>query len=500
MERAREFWHQIYTKRDTKKLIDYSEEPNQRRIMDKKFDIAVLGGGPGGYPAAIRAAQLGKNVALIEAKELGGTCLNRGCIPSKALIANAEVLKTIQDADAFGISTGRVSFNYSKMVDRKDEVVTHIRKSLEGLIASNKITVFRGFGKLTSANEIKVIGRDNVRIQADKIIIATGSEPRDISAFPFDHEKILDSTSLLELKTLPKKLAIIGGGIIGCEFASLYATLGVEVTILEMLPSIIPMEDKSVSAALTKAFKKAGIHIETGVAVQGIEKKGKGITVKLKEGKSYDADIALVAVGRSLNTSNIGLEKAGVVINDNGLIPVNSKMETNIKGVYAIGDIASKWWLAHVATHQGLVAADNACGVEAHMHYDAIPSVIFTHPEIATVGKTLDQAIQEGYAAIVGAFPFQALGKSQATLHIEGFAQIVTDKNTGQILGAQVVGQEASTLIAEMAVAIQNELTVESITETIHAHPTLSEAWLEAALIADGLPTHFPPKIQKQKG
>ncbi len=462
---------------------------------ETKFDIAVIGGGPGGYPAAIRAAQLGKKVALIEAKELGGTCLNRGCIPSKTLIAGAEVLQKAQEAEEFGVMiSGPITFDYSKMVDRKDNVVAKVRKGLEGLIASNKIRLFKGFGKLVSPREIKVTGTDNAVIRADKIIIATGSEPRNIPAFPFDWKKIHDSTSLLEMRTLPKSLLIIGGGIIGCEFASLYNTLGVDVTIVEMMPRIIPMESTGVSNALTKAFKKKGIKIETGVLVEKVETTKKGVKAFLPGGKSIEADIALVAVGRSLNTNGIGLDKAGLKPADNGLIPVNEHMETNVSGVYAIGDIASKWWLAHVATHQGLVAANHACGHHARMNYDAVPSVIFTVPEIGTVGLSLEQALEKGYKATVSAFPFQALGKSQAAIQTEGFAQVVTDRDTGQILGAQIVGYEASTLIAEMAVAIANELTVESITETIHAHPTVPEAWLEAALLASEKPLHLPPQ------
>lgn len=463
----------------------------------KRFDVAVLGSGPGGYPAAIKAAQSGKTVALIEAGEVGGTCLNRGCIPSKSLISSAEVLHTIEHADKFGISIGSINFDYAKMVERKDHVVNNIRKSLEGLIASNHITLFRGFGKFASPRLIKIIGEDSGEIFADNIIIATGSEPRSIESFPFDGKKILDSTALLNLKTLPKKIAIVGGGVIGCEFASLFNILGVEVLIFEMMPRIIPMEAESVSNALTKSFKKRGIDIHTNVVVEKIDTSGKGVEVKLAGNKTFSADIALVSVGRKLNTSAIGLDKAGVVVAENGMIPVNDKMETNIRGIYAIGDIASKWWLAHVATHQGLVAANNICGHPVKMNYNAVPNVIFTDPQIATVGMTLEQAIEKGYQATLGAFPFQALGKSQAALQTDGFAQIVIDKRTGQVLGAQVVGHEASSLIAEMAVVIANELTVECITETIHAHPTVAEAWMEAAFLAEGKPLHWPPKQSK---
>ncbi len=458
-----------------------------------RFDVAVLGGGPGGYPAAIRAAQNGKKVALIEAKQVGGTCLNRGCIPSKTLIAGAEVLHKIQEADQFGISVGKVSFDYAKMVDRKEDVVDKIRKSLSGLIAANQITLIKGFGKFTSPRTIKVQGEDNVEIYADKIIIATGSEPRNIAAFPFDYKKIHDSTSILELRTLPKSLVIVGGGVIGCEFASLFSTLGVKVSVLEMLARILPMEAEVVSKELSKAFTKKGIHIETGVKVEGIEVTS-GVKVTLGDGKYIEAESALVAVGRSLNTHNIGLEKAGISPLANGMLEVDTSMQTKVSGIFAVGDISSKWWLAHVATHQGIVAADNATSKLATMHYNAIPSVIFTTPEIATVGLSLEAALEKGYKAKVGHFPFQALGKSQAALEVDGFSQIVIDQTTGQVLGAQVVGKEAATLIAEMAIVIANELTVECITETIHAHPTISESWMESAFIGENLPLHWPPK------
>lgn len=471
---------------DEEKTILYA------KLMDE-FDIAVIGGGPGGYPAAIRAAQLGKKVALIEGLELGGTCLNRGCIPSKALIAGAELLEAIRHADAFGIKIGSLSFDYATLVARKDQIVAKIRKSLEGLISANGITVIRGFAKFLSKNEIEISPQ---KIFAKQVIIAAGSEPRNIGAFPFDGKKILDSTAILNLKNLPKKLAIVGGGVIGCEFASLFNILGVEIILIEMLPSILPMECPSVSSALASAFQKRGIAIHTSAKVEKIEITNEGVRVDLGKEK-IDADIALVAVGRSMNLGSLGLEKIGVELKNPSEIAVNERMETNIPGIFAVGDVASKWWLAHVATHQGIVAADNACKKNAIMHYNAIPNVIFTIPEIATVGKSLDQAKKEGFKAIVGKFPFLALGKSQTANHTDGFAQVVIDESTGQILGAQVVGWDASNLIAEMALAIQNELTVECIHETIHAHPTLSESWLEASLIASGLPIHFPPQKKR---
>lgn len=458
----------------------------------RKFDLVVIGAGPGGYPAAIRAAQHGKSVALIEAKEFGGTCLNRGCIPSKALIAGSEFVAHLEDAVKFGIHFENVSVNFTQLAAHKDQVVTKMRTGLEGLIAANQITVFRGFGQLMNAKEIKITGKDSAIIEADKVVIATGSEPRNIPAFPFDYERIHDSTSLLELKELPKSILIVGGGVIGSEFASLYAALGVDVTILELLPTIIATESKEIAQALTKALIKRGIKIETNVKVLKIEKTEKGIKAFVEGEKVFEAEICLVSVGRALNTKGIGLEKAGVLVLENGLISVNERMETSVEGIYAVGDIASKWWLAHVASHQGLVAADNACGKQACMTYNAVPSVIFTTPEIGSVGLSLEEALKQGYKAKLGAFPFQALGKSQAAIQTEGFAQIVIDEKSGQILGAQVIGFEAATLIAEMGLAITNELTVECVAETIHAHPTIAEIWQESALMAEGLPLHLP--------
>lgn len=461
--------------------------------MATKFDVIVLGGGPGGYPAAIRAAQSGKSVALVEAGYVGGTCLNRGCIPTKALIANGEALHKVRNAAEFGIRVDNISFDYSRMNARKDRIVNQVRQSLEQLIASNKITLIHGFGRFTGPKEIRVTGQENTTLTADSIIIATGSEPRNIPAFPFDSQRVHSSTSILELQRLPQRLVIVGGGVIGCEFASLYQVLGVEVVILEALHNILPTQSESVSQTLRKNFERKGIKIETQVLVDKIILTDTGVSV-ICGNRSFDADMALVAIGRTRNTGDIGLEKAGVSVNKDGEIPTTDEMRTNVPHIYAVGDITGNWWLAHVASHQGLVAASNAVGKPSRMHYNAVPAVIFTQPEIGTVGLTLEQALNEGYKATVGAFPFAFLGKSLATDEVEGFAQVVTDRTTGQILGAQVIGFEAATLVAEMGVAIANELTIESLTETIHAHPTIAEAWLEAAFMANETPLHLPPK------
>ncbi|MGD0664240.1 MAG: dihydrolipoyl dehydrogenase [Rhabdochlamydiaceae bacterium] len=463
----------------------------------KYYDVIVIGAGPGGYVAAIKASQTGKKVALIEKGDLGGTCLNVGCIPTKTLISNAQALHTIQHAADFGIHVGSVTIDFAKMKERKDSVISKIRKSLEGLIQSNSIEIIRGHASFIAPFELKVKGTDNVIIHGEKIIIASGSEPIDVAAFPCDHEKVFNSTSILGLTTLPKTLAVIGGGYIGCEFASLYAELGVKVIVLEALPALVATQGKGISDALTAAFKKKGIDVQTGVMVEGIDRHGNGVSIRLKDKPAIAADAVLVAIGRKVVSKDLGLEMAGVMTSDRGAISVNEKMETNVPGIYAIGDVTGLVMLAHVASHQGIIAATNATGGSATMHYDAVPAVIFTLPEIATVGLTLEQATEKGYAPSVGKFPFMALGKAQASMETDGFAQVIIDQKTGQILGAQVVGHDAASLIAEMALAIANELTVDCLTETIHAHPTLPEAWLEAGLLAENTPIHFPPKVKR---
>lgn len=463
----------------------------------KKHDVAVIGSGPGGYVAAIRAAQWGKSVALIEKDLLGGCCLNVGCIPTKTLLSNASLLHQVKRAADFGITTGPVSFHYDQMKQRKDKVIAKIRTGLEGLIRSNKITIYKGTAEFESPKLLKVMGQENFYLEAEKIIIATGSIPQDVKAFPCDHTRILNSTSILELTHTPKSLAIIGGGYIGCEFASLFAELGVHVTILEALPTILTAQGPQIAQFMTKAFTAKGISIKTDVKVKSIENKKTHVHITLEDGTSLDADLALVSVGRRVYTEGLHLQKAGLKVNERGSIDTNEQMETEVRGIYAIGDVTGKWMLAHVASHQGVVAADHACDQPAKMHYEAVPAVVFTSPEIATVGMNLEQAKQAGYDPVSGSFPFSALGKAQAAQETEGFAQIISDKKTKQILGATVIGHEASNLIGEMALAIQNELTLESVIETIHAHPTVAEAWHEAALIAYDTPINFPPKAKR---
>lgn len=463
----------------------------------KKHNVAVIGSGPGGYVAAIRAAQFGKSVALIEKDLLGGCCLNVGCIPTKTLLSNASVLQQIKRAESFGIEIGPIKVHYDQMKKRKDAVIEKIRKGLEGLIKSNQITIYQGTASFVSPKQLKVMGEDNLIIEAEKIIIATGSIPFDIKAFPCDHKRILNSTSILELTEVPKSLAIVGGGYIGCEFASLFVELGTKVTILEALPSILTTQGEQIAQFMTKSFMNKGIEIKTGIAVRSIENKGDSVHITFEDGKTMDTDLALVSVGRKVYTQGLNLEKAGLKTTPQGNLETDERMETAASGIFAIGDVTGKWMLAHVASHQGMVAASNACEMDEEIHYEAVPAVVFTTPEIATVGYTVEDAKKAGYDAAKGMYPFQALGKAQASMETEGFAQIVYDQKTNQILGAAVIGHEASNLIGEMTLAIQNELTLESVIETIHAHPTIAESWHEAALIANNTPINFPPVRKK---
>ncbi len=466
-------------------------------MEEKKFDVIIIGSGPGGYPAAIKLAQNGKKVAIIEAGEIGGTCLNRGCIPTKALIANAEVLSHIKKAKDFGIQVDGVKVNFEAMQKTKDETVKNLRKSLEGLILANNITILRGWASFAGPNKVEVKGQDSCTASAPNIIIASGSEPREISAFVSDGKVIHSSTTILQLDKLPESMAVVGGGVIGCEFASLYSELGVKVTIIEMLDRIIPLESPALSEALAKSFTKRGIAIQTGIAVQSIQKNANGVLITLADKKEISASCCLIAIGRSLNSDKLHLEKAGVKV-EKGAIVVDETMKTSASGIWAIGDVTGKSLYAHVATHQGLVAANNILGHKERMNYDAVPGVIFTIPEIGSCGMTLEEAKKRGFAAKLTSYPFQALGKAQAAHQTEGFAQVVVDEKTGQILGGQVIGHEAGILLSSIAYAIANELTIECITDTIHAHPTLSEVWMEAAFLAQGMPLHYPPLARKK--
>lgn len=462
--------------------------------MNDAFDCVVIGAGPGGYVAAITAAQAGLKTALIEEREAGGTCLNRGCIPSKALLSAAEIVNQIRHANQFGIHVDNFSIDYPAMVQRKDSVVRSIRDGLNGLIRSNKITVFSGRGSLISSTEVKVLGETPSVIKARSIILATGSEPRAFPGIPFSPSspRILCSTGVLNLKELPQKLAIIGGGVIGCEFASLFHTLGSKVTVIEASQQILALNNPDISKTMLDKFSRQGLRFILGASVSAIQDMGDRVRITLN-GNDEEYDYVLVSIGRRLNTENIGLDKAGVICDERGVIPTDATMRTNIPNIYAIGDITGQWQLAHVASHQGIVAARNIAGHRDVIDYSAVPSVIFTFPEVATVGLSPSVAQQQGIPVKITKFPFRAIGKAVAMGEADGFAAIISHETSQQILGAYVIGPHASSLISEITLAVRNELTLPCIYETIHAHPTLAEIWAESALLAVDTPLHMPP-------
>lgn len=452
-------------------------------------NVVVIGGGPGGYVAAIRAAQLGQNVRLIERENLGGTCLNVGCIPTKALLDSAHVFEQIKTADTFGVSVnGDVTFSWSAMQERKSQITERLRGGIANLLKVNKIEHLSGAAHFVSDTQIEVNGQ---LLSFDQAIIACGTLPA-IPAFIPKSDRVITSTQALSLTQLPEKMMILGGGVIGCEFATLFATLGVEVTIVEMLPSLLPMLDKEIGRTLTTKFKKMGIRILTGKAMDKIEVKSDVVTVEVA-GESIVADMLLVAIGRTPNTVDLGLGKTSIVCTDRGYISVNAQCQTNLPNIYAIGDIATSWQLAHVASTMGVVAAEHFAGHDVAFLTHAIPGCVFTTPEIATVGLTVEQAIEKGIQAVAGKFPFAAIGKAMTLGQTEGFCKIVTDSATDKIIGVHMIGPHAADLIAAATVCVERGLTACELGNVIHAHPTLGEIILEAAHSVHGRAIHAAP-------
>lgn len=459
--------------------------------------IAVLGAGPGGYVAAIKAAQLGASVTVIEDTEVGGTCLNRGCIPTKALVASAEALDKAKNIHDFGIElNGDVIPNIQKILERKNKIVNIQVKGIRGLFKSWGIKILDGKGFIVSANKIRVALKDGgaEEVETDKIIIATGSRPAQIPIFPFDGEKILSSDDALNLNNIPRSLLIIGAGVIGCEFAFIYREFGSEVTMVEMMPGAVSTEDEEISAILEKELKKRKIKLIANIKVEKIEIKENSVLAFLSDGRTIEAEKVLVSIGRAINSKDIGLENIGVKTGQRGEIIVNDKMETGIKGVYAVGDVTGGIMLAHMASKEGMIAAENAVGGDAVINRSVVPSAIFTSPEIASVGLREKQALDKGYRIKIGRFQFRALGKAHAMGEISGLIKIIADEQNDKILGAHIIGPHASDLIHEIALAINKGLTVKDIADTIHAHPTLSEGIMEAAEDVHDSAIHVPKK------
>ncbi len=451
--------------------------------MSEVYDVAVIGSGPGGYVAAIRAAQLGANVACIEKGPLGGTCLNRGCIPTKALLEASHVVAAAKHAEPFGLTFAEPEVDYAKMVERKDAVVGRLNKGIASLFKKNKITHVAGTGKLVAADEIEVTSAEGetTTVKAKKIIIATGSEPLNIPVFAFDGELILSSTGILDQTELPESLLVLGGGYIGCEFACFYAEMGVAVTIVEMMDRCLPLGDADVSKEITKALKKLKVKIHTGTKLEKLEKADGKVVGTLSDGKTVEAAKALISVGRKFNTDGLGLEDVGVEIGENKGIVINEHCQTNVPTIYAIGDVTGKVLLAHLASRMGIVAAEHAMGENVAIDYRVVPACVFTHPEAADVGLTEAAAKEQGIDAKAFTFPLQVLGRAQALGELGGFIKLVGDAKTGELIGAQIVCSRAGEMIAEMALAMQLEATVDEVAKTIHTHPTLGEGTMEAA-------------------
>ena len=460
----------------------------------EKFDIAILGGGPGGYVAAIRAAQLGKKVAIIDKDKLGGVCLNWGCIPTKALLKNAEVLHTIKNAKRFGIKISDYEVDFTATIKRSRQAADRLSKGVEYLMKQNGITYLAGRGKLKSANELTVTGKNESQlVTANTILIATGARNRTFPGLETDGDRVISSKEAMVLKAPPKKMVIIGAGAIGVEFAYFYNMFGTQVHIVEMLPRILPVEDEEVSKELDKNFKKSGLKIHTSTRVVRIEKTGDGVQVAIeKDGIEaiIEADYTLVAVGVTGNIEGIGLDKVGVNT-DRGAIVVDGFGRTNITNIYAIGDVTGPPWLAHVASAQGRIAVEQAVGKSpVPLDLSNIPGCTYCQPQVASVGMTEQAAVEQGIEIKIGRFLFRNIGKSLAIGENAGFVKIIFEGATGKLIGCHIIGAEATELIGELVVARALGATWLDLATTIHAHPTLSEAVMEAAADAYGEAIH----------
>jgi len=446
--------------------------------------VVVIGAGPGGYVAAIRAAQLGAQVTVIEEREVGGTCLNLGCIPTKAYVASSQVLSLLKRAGDYGISVnGDVVADLKKIAERKDKIVSTQVKGIRSLFKARNIELIEGRAQLAGERKVKVIKKDGTELEIDSqnIIIATGSRPASIPAFPVDGKRILSSDDMWSLSEIPRSLIIIGAGVIGCEFACIFRELGTEVTMVELLPRALSTEDEEISEIMERELKKKKIKLYTSVKVESATPSETGVTLNLSDGSVLSAEKVLVSIGRAFNSEDLGLEKIGIEKGPKGEIRVNERMETNVKGIFAIGDVTGGILLAHVASKEGLVAARNVCGGDERIDYSVVPAAIFTSPEIASVGLREFQAKEKGIPVVTGTFQYRTLGKAHAMGEITGLFKIVADAKTDRILGVHIIGAHASDLIHEGALAIKAGLKVKDLAELIHAHPTLAEGLMEAA-------------------
>ena len=453
-----------------------------------QFDVVVLGSGPGGYVTAIRASQLGLRTAIVEKENLGGVCLNWGCIPTKALLKSAQVFNYLNHAEDYGLQTESVSYDFGKVIKRSRGVADGMSKGVQFLMKKNKIEVIEGYGKLLTGKRVEVTQDENTQIiSADHIIIATGARSRELPSLPQDGKKVIGYRQAMTLKKQPKKMIIVGSGAIGIEFAYFYNAMGTEVTVVEYMPRIVPVEDEEISKQLEKSFKKAGVKIKTNAEVTSVDTSGDGVIANIKTAKGeeqIEADILLSAVGIKSNIENIGLEDVGI-ITDRDKIQVDAYYKTNIPGYYAIGDVTPGQALAHVASAEGILCVEKIAGMHVEpIDYGNIPGCTYCAPEVASVGLTEQKAIEEGYEIKVGKFPFSASGKAQASGHADGFVKVIFDAKYGEWLGCHMIGAGVTDMIAEAVVARKLETTGHEILKAVHPHPTMSEAVMEAVAAA----------------
>ena len=465
--------------------------------MSDKFQAVVIGGGPGGYVCAIRLAQLGLKTACVESRgSLGGTCLNVGCIPSKSLLNLSEEFHKVKNLSNKGIEVGEVKLNLDKMMKSKEKAVTVLTKGVEFLLKKNKVTYYKGVGSFKSKNEISIKGTDNneTLIFSEKVIIATGSVPVALPGISFDEKIIVSSTGVLKLDKVPKKLMVVGGGYIGLEMGSVWSRLGSEVHVVEFLDHITPGMDKEISNEFMKILKKQGIKFHMQHKVEKITKKNSSAIVLTldKDGnrKDFDCDVVLVSVGRKPNTEGLNLEKIGLNLDDKNRIQTDKNFKTNLENIYAIGDVITGPMLAHKAEDEGIAVAENIAGQSGHVNYDTIPGVIYTTPEVASIGKTEEQLKESNIKYKIGKFSFMANSRAKAIDDTEGFVKILADEKTDKVLGAHLIGPHAGELIAEIGIAMEFGASSEDIARTCHAHPTFSEAVKEAALSVDKRAIH----------
>jgi len=457
----------------------------------ERFDLVVVGGGPGGYVGAIRARQLGLRVALVEQEHLGGVCLNWGCIPTKSLLHTAEVLRRVQEAGRYGIETGPVSADFGKAIDLSRQAAQRLAKGVSFLMRKNGVHVVEGRGRLAGPDRV-VVEPSGEELVADKILLATGGRPRSLPGVELDGELVLSSRHALSRRELPGRVVIVGGGAIGVEFASIYRTYGAQVTVLEMLPHLLPNEEPELAQALERAFQRQGIQVRTGVRVAGLARHGGQVHLTLEgEAEPLEADMVLMAVGTQPNSENLGLEELGIET-DRGFVKVNEHMETTRPGIYAVGDLVGPPMLAHVASEEAVVAVEHMAGRPVpRLQPERMPRATYCEPQVASVGLTEAQARERGYEVVTGVFPLQANGKAVALQETGGLVKVVGERRYGQVLGVHLVGPQVTEILAEAGLAVNMETTLEELGGTVHAHPTIAEAVREAALAALGRAIHI---------